>query len=86
MKPWQHTIRRETGLIENVCGHGVGHPAAASVHWMELNGHKSMGVHGCCGCCQTPEWQLADATEGYKKANEIIVAYSKLVKKLKETK
>jgi hypothetical protein len=31
---WQ-TIRRETGLIEHVCEHGVGHPNAGSVQYME---------------------------------------------------
>jgi hypothetical protein len=76
-KPWQHTIRRETGLIENICGHGTGHPAAASVHWAKINGNECMGVHGCCGCCQTPEWKLADATAGYEKANELLLALMK---------
>ncbi len=27
------TIRRETGLIEHVCEHGVGHPSRASALW-----------------------------------------------------
>ena len=72
-KPWQQTIRRGSGLIENICEHGTGHPAAASVHWARINGNESMGVHGCCGCCQSPEGQLADATEGYEKANELLL-------------
>lgn len=79
-KPWVQTIRRESSLIEKVCKCGVGHPAAASVHWFKLHGIKNMEIHGCCGCCQTAAWKLADATEGYEKANEIIKA---LLKKCK---
>lgn len=29
------TIRRETGLVEHICEHGVGHPNAGSVQYME---------------------------------------------------
>ena len=72
MTPWAKTIRRETGLIEHICKeHGVGHPAAASVHWMALHG-QNMGVHGCCGCCRDMEWRLADATNGYEIANKLL--------------
>lgn len=28
------TIRRETGLIEHICTHGVGHPNAGSIQFM----------------------------------------------------
>lgn len=85
--PWVRTIRRETGLIEHICKHGVGHPASGSVHWMslqprahvELNGQTHFDVHGCDRCCQTPEWRLADALEGQRIANELLFsALSKL--------
>lgn len=33
MKPIK-TIRRETGLIEGICEHGIGHPLYASIDWM----------------------------------------------------
>lgn len=71
MKPWNKTIRRETGLIEHICEHGVGHPAHGSVHWMKLNGSDGFGSHGCDGCCHDAKWQLADAREGCEKANEM---------------
>lgn len=29
------TIRRETGLIEHICPHGIGHPNAGSIQYME---------------------------------------------------
>jgi len=73
--PWVSTIRRETGLVENVCKCGVGHPAHASIHWLELHGKAGHGTHGCCGCCGccgTPEWKLADAQAGCRIANSIL--------------
>ena len=72
--PWANTIRRESGLVEHICEHGCGHPAVASVHWMEIQGHTHMSVHGCDGCCRTPEWQLADALEGMRIANKLLLA------------
>ena len=82
--PWVETIRRESGLIEHVCKHGVGHPAIGSVQFMELNGIESMGIHGCDGCCHTPEWRLADAQEGLQIANELLFNLIKEKKKFKE--
>jgi len=73
MKPWVSTIRRASGLVEHICKCGVGHPAYGSVHWMELHGRKTMGVHGCCGCCQDKDWQIADLKEGVEIANKNIV-------------
>ncbi len=42
---------RETGLVEDLCEHGTGHPNA---FWLEINdpdGKRYLGVHGCDGCC-----------------------------------
>lgn len=40
-------ITRETGLVEDVCEHGVGHP-----NLEYLKSHKGAnGIHGCDGCC-----------------------------------
>ena len=77
------TIRRETGLIEHVCEHGVGHPAIGSVIWMRLNGMEGYEVHGCCGCCQSKEWQEEDMREGLEIANRIILEQKKLIKELR---
>lgn len=43
---------RETGLMERVCDHGVGHPDPDSLPFFEERGIKGMDVHGCDGCCQ----------------------------------
>lgn len=49
---WTKCIR-ETGLIEHVCPHGVGHPDFRSIKEMEQR-HPTgyWGVHGCDGCCR----------------------------------
>jgi|PlaIllAssembly_1097288.scaffolds.fasta_scaffold181920_4 hypothetical protein len=44
-------ITRGSGLIENICKHGVGHPNEDSLKDMEKMGLKGFGVHGCDGCC-----------------------------------
>lgn len=82
--PWVRTIRRETGLIEHICKHGVGHPATGSVHWMELNGQTRFDVHGCDRCCQTPEWRLADALEGQRIANKLLFEAMTIIRDLKK--
>ena len=44
-------ITRETGLIEDICKHGVGHP---NIEWLKLHdpeGKLAFSVHGCDGCC-----------------------------------
>ena len=41
-------ITRETGLVEDVCKCGVGHPNRAFM----LANKSFSGVHGCCGCCR----------------------------------
>ena len=40
---------RETGLLEDVCEHGVGHPNKDFLEKEGLPG--AWGVHGCDGCC-----------------------------------
>ena len=44
-------ITRESGLVEDVCKCGTGHP---NLQWLEehdSNGELGFSVHGCCGCC-----------------------------------
>ena len=40
---------RETGLLEDICEHGVGHPNRDFLNKNDLP--ASWGVHGCDGCC-----------------------------------
>jgi len=44
-------IVRASGLVEDICEHGIGHPNEA---WMKLHdpdGERGFGIHGCDGCC-----------------------------------
>lgn len=56
-KPWwaTHQVERESGVVEDVCKHGVGHPNKA---W--LKAHDGVAVHGCCGCCSLPDKEPVD--------------------------
>jgi len=47
----------DRGIIERMCIHGVGHPDPDSLTY--LHGRDD-GVHGCCGCCASPEQQRED--------------------------
>lgn len=44
-KGWSKHWRGDRGQWENVCPHGVGHPARESMK------NEGDGIHGCDGCC-----------------------------------
>lgn len=54
MVTWPRHLR-ETGLVERICEHGVGHPDPDSARWMNENAWEgsrgTWGMHGCDGCC-----------------------------------
>lgn len=90
-RPWSRTIRRETGLIEHICEHGIGHPAVGSADWKAIMTKDNREdnpwmVHGCDGCCSTPEWQIASLKDSVWAANEIIVSHHKLFAQMKKEK
>lgn len=43
--------RQDSGLLERICAHGVGHPDFDSTQWLESVGRDSQSSHGCDGCC-----------------------------------
>jgi len=45
---------RETGLLEDTCRHGVGHP---NLEWIDDKaiGRDWLKIHGCDGCCYMPD-------------------------------
>lgn len=46
MKDWPQNYRPDVGYTERICPHGVGHPDPDDLQ------HDA--VHGCDGCCTTP--------------------------------
>jgi hypothetical protein len=90
---WVKTIRRETGLIEHVCEHGIGHPAWASTDWMahrfmeEGVSHEdcaaSWGIHGCDGCCSDPVWQIESLKDSVKIMHRL---FARQIKKLSDVR
>lgn len=90
------TIRRETGLIEHICKHEIGHPVYASADWIARFYHKEDSefsleetrdawlVHGCDGCCNSAEWQLQSLKESVEIANQIIVDHKRALRETRE--
>lgn len=63
MREWPMNLR-ETGLIERLCPHGVGHPDPDSAAWLRrATGQDSWGTHGCDGCCgeEDPDLEAVSA-------------------------
>lgn len=48
-------VTRASGLIEDICEHGVGHPNGAWMEKFDPGGHRGWGIHGCDGCCKPKE-------------------------------
>lgn len=70
MREWK-THQRLDGfaypLVERICpggrGHGIGHPDPDSVAFLEANDERGKGtwdIHGCCGCCLSPQLKEKD--------------------------
>jgi len=50
-------IIRETGLVEDICMHGIGHPNAEWLAKYDPDGKLGFSVHGCDGCCSKAMWK-----------------------------
>ncbi len=44
-------LYRETGLLEDICKHGIGHPNEDWLKDNDLDHARCFGIHGCDGCC-----------------------------------
>ena len=42
---------RSSGIVEDICEHGVGHPNAEWLAKHDTDGKLGFGIHGCDGCC-----------------------------------
>lgn len=45
--------RKDRGMMERICPHGVGHPDRDEIAFRERAGLETeyFGMHGCDGCC-----------------------------------
>lgn len=79
------TVRRENGVIENMCEHGVGHPAFGSAdYWWRVSGREDednpLHIHGCDGCCRSNEWKIEDLRNGVIIGNKHLVSTQRALK------
>lgn len=61
MSTWPQNYRDDSGAMERVCPHGVGHPDPDHLAWVKHMTNAQVarwhGVHGCDGCCTNTETQ-----------------------------
>lgn len=51
MRSWPMNWRGDTGVMERICPHGVGHPDPDHMAYTTSRGLGWQGIHGCDGCC-----------------------------------
>jgi len=52
MKKWPLNWRDDTGVMERICPHGVGHPDPDDAAHNIRMGREYLTIHGCDGCCR----------------------------------
>ena len=63
-------IKRENGLIEIACPHGIGHPSLKLTK--KLSDEKFYyGTHGCDGCCWSAGFALAEMSHDMSRIGEL---------------
>ena len=55
MKDFPQNFREDTGVMERICPHGIGHPDPDHMVWAKSVGLDWHGVHGCDLCCLEPK-------------------------------
>ncbi len=56
MVEWPQHWRNDTGVMERICEHGIGHPDPDDRLISGPNDERNWaGVHGCDGCCSKPQ-------------------------------
>lgn len=45
-------VVRISGLVEDICEHGIGHPNREFLDKHPEMAKKGYGIHGCDGCCR----------------------------------
>lgn len=52
MRGWEVVWRDDTGVLERLCPHGIGHPDPDQFPYWDANGMEARAVHGCDLCCK----------------------------------
>lgn len=52
MRSWEVNWRGDTGVLERICLHGIGHPDPDTVAFRKK--YDIPTIHGCDGCCHDP--------------------------------
>lgn len=55
MRTWPLNWRNDTGVMERICPHGVGHPDPDDAAFNIRMNLAHMNIHGCDGCCRRKE-------------------------------
>jgi hypothetical protein len=72
MVRWNQNWREERGVMERICGHGVGHLDPDEVDGLAKLAYQK--THGCDGCCNPAsqfDKDLKELTKQYKKPDYI---------------
>lgn len=51
MRDFPYDWRGDTGVLERICPHGIGHPDIDSAHYNDRIGKDYLNIHSCDGCC-----------------------------------
>jgi hypothetical protein len=54
MRDWPLNWRADTGVMERICEHGVGHPDPDHLDYarsLDATRAEGQAIHGCDGCC-----------------------------------
>ncbi len=52
--------RDDRNIFERICEHGIGHPDPDQFEYWEASGNIGADVHGCDGCCASPNVPNSD--------------------------
>lgn len=51
MRSWPMVWRKDKGVMERICPHGIGHPDPDGAAHNVRIGRDYLNIHGCDGCC-----------------------------------
>ena len=71
MRVFPQNFREDTGVMERLCTHGIGHPDPDGFPYMEMTNNNWMKIHGCDGCCH-PSTESSAAESATALAQSIL--------------